>query len=157
VCSFCKKDLKITQEERIEKITMSVENTHMFDEKELQQAFQAHVTEKTSEQNPKEVPSMETDHDHIHSEKIQEIATQMKKSSLDYGEKREFFFEKYPEFAEKYPSLFEMCCDDEFDVQQLRFMLDLRDRVQKNHMSQHDASVKVGQTLVDKYVIDKTQ
>lgn len=60
---------------------------------------------------------------------------------------------KYNNFAEKYPKLFDMICSDNCDDYLLNKMLSAKRLVNSGSMSQHDASVKVGQDLVNKYVI----
>ena len=60
---------------------------------------------------------------------------------------------KYNNFAEKYPKLFDMICSDNCDDNLLNKMLSAKRLVNNGSMSQHDASVKVGQDLVNKYVI----
>jgi len=60
---------------------------------------------------------------------------------------------KYSNFAEKYPKLFDMICSDNCDDNLLNKMLSAKRLVNNGSMSQHDASVKVGQDLVNKYVI----
>lgn len=86
---------------------------------------------------------------------IETISEGVKRSSLDNDKKKEIFFDKYADFADKYPTLFDMCFDEKFDISKLRFMLDLRDRVNKKKLTQHDASVEVGKKLVDEFVRGK--
>ncbi len=54
-------------------------------------------------------------------------------------------------FVEQYPRLFEMAVQPHFDYRQLNMMLGVMDRM-AGGMSQHQASVIVGQSLVDKFV-----
>lgn len=67
-------------------------------------------------------------------------------------EKQRYFRKKNPEFADKYPSLFQMACEPNFDVQRLSFMLNMRDNVANQKISQHQASVTVGENLFKEYV-----
>lgn len=55
------------------------------------------------------------------------------------------------------PLIFFKVCNerDKFNRDQLIMMLDYKKKVTKNEMTQHDASVKVGTILVDKYVKSK--
>jgi hypothetical protein len=62
---------------------------------------------------------------------------------------------KYPLFAEHYPTLLELSLKDNFDMTRLEYMLRLKDNIDNETISQHDASVHVGQHLYDKYVKDK--
>lgn len=61
---------------------------------------------------------------------------------------------KYLNVIKAVPVLFFKASVDKglFDIDQLNQMLRVRDRVQSNEMSQHEASVNVGTLLVDKYV-----
>lgn len=60
---------------------------------------------------------------------------------------------EFIDFSEKYPQLFTMICSDSCDDIILNKMISARRLVQAGQLSQHDASVKVGQDLVNKYVI----
>lgn len=55
------------------------------------------------------------------------------------------------DFVEKYPQLFQMAVEPRFDERQFNLMLGLLDKM-AGGMSQHQASVIVGQSLVDKFV-----
>tara|TARA_Y100000389_G_C17308602_1_gene436769 strand:+ start:508 stop:780 length:273 start_codon:yes stop_codon:yes gene_type:complete len=65
---------------------------------------------------------------------------------------KDFYTEKYPDFSKHYPTLFEKLFDPKLDVTTLRYMLNQKEKMSSNKLSQHDASVKVGTMLVDKYV-----
>ena len=57
-----------------------------------------------------------------------------------------------PEFVEEYRHLFEMITQPEgYDKAQLQSMLALLDKMSSGKISQHQASVLVGQTLLEKY------
>ena len=60
--------------------------------------------------------------------------------------------EQFSEFEHKYPTLFRKLVEEDCDRQQLNFMLSKLDQVRLGTQSQHNASVDVGQVLVDKYV-----
>lgn len=55
------------------------------------------------------------------------------------------------DFVEKYPTLFQMAVEPHFDYKQFNMMLDMMDRMSKG-MTQHQASVVVGQSLVNTFV-----
>lgn len=61
---------------------------------------------------------------------------------------------KYLEVIKAVPVLFFKASVDKgaFDIEQLRKLLNVRDRMQSNDMNEHDAAVNVGSLLVDKYV-----
>jgi hypothetical protein len=54
-------------------------------------------------------------------------------------------------FVEQYPTLFQMAVEPHFDMNQLNVMLGLLDRM-AGGMSQHQASVIVGQKLANDYI-----
>jgi hypothetical protein len=58
----------------------------------------------------------------------------------------------FPEFAEKYPNLFQMACEPDFNVERLAYMLKMRDAVEQQKVTQHQASVSVGENLFQEYV-----
>ena len=55
-------------------------------------------------------------------------------------------------FAEKFEQSFNMICNPTCDDNTLNKIMNAHLLVQNGKMTQHDASVAVGQTLVDKYV-----
>jgi hypothetical protein len=62
--------------------------------------------------------------------------------------------ERVPEFARDYPHLFNMVMDSsdsEFDKQNLAMMLGLLEKMNSGALSQHQASVIVGDRLLKKY------
>lgn len=69
--------------------------------------------------------------------------------------KRDFCSKKYPEFAENYPHLFNLACEPKFDMNQLNYMLALRDSIDNNERTFEDASKEVGEVMFDKYIKDK--
>lgn len=59
---------------------------------------------------------------------------------------------EYPWFPEQYPKLHTMCQSPNFDMDILKKMLVAKNLLDANELSAHDASVSVGQALVDRYV-----
>lgn len=59
---------------------------------------------------------------------------------------------EYPWFPEQYPKLHTMCNSPNFDMEILKKMLVAKNLLDANELSAHDASVSVGQALVDRYV-----
>ena len=58
----------------------------------------------------------------------------------------------YPEFSEQYPSLLEMITRPSgFDERSLGVMINMLDKMSAGK-SQHEASIQIGQHLLDKYV-----
>ena len=58
-------------------------------------------------------------------------------------------------FSSQYPGLFKMILGDSYNDASLRTMLALLDRMGTGHLSQHQASVVVGQRLHDIYIKPK--
>ena len=62
---------------------------------------------------------------------------------------------EYPQINESYPSIFNVIFNPKFDLQsmqRLKYMISMAKRVQKKDIAEHDASVAVGQRLVDDIV-----
>lgn len=71
------------------------------------------------------------------------------------GDKKQKFQKEYTDFAKEKPVLFEMACTKDFDFERFKSMLVLKESIEKGKISQHDASVKVGNVLYDAYVKNK--
>lgn len=93
-----------------------------------------------------------SEEEQLSSDEIIQTIQTMKAYQGTAKEKQRHFRKKIPEFADRYPSLFQMACEPNFDIQRLEFMLQMRDNVAKNRVSQHEASVKVGENLFKEYV-----
>jgi S-adenosylmethionine:tRNA-ribosyltransferase-isomerase (queuine synthetase) len=84
-------------------------------------------------------------------EKIKAIVSAMQNTNVE--NKQQYFESKYANFKKKYPKLFEMACSTEaIDISNLDFMLSMLSKIKNENMSQHDASVHVGQFMYDKYI-----
>lgn len=84
--------------------------------------------------------------------KIQVIVDDILNGDGGIGDKKEVYGNKYPKFANKYPLLFNMCCTDNCDTVRVRSMLALLGDVETSRITQHDASVAVGQDLYNAYI-----
>lgn len=62
---------------------------------------------------------------------------------------------KFPEFIANYPTLYQYAMKPGFDANNFRIMLTLLNRMGDKQMSQHQASVIVGQRIADKYISPK--
>lgn len=71
------------------------------------------------------------------------------------AEKHSYYKMKYPDVHERYPFILEKACEPGFDFSKFDWMLDLLEKTEKNAMSTHDASVAVGERLVDEHVKPK--
>ena len=59
----------------------------------------------------------------------------------------------YDWFFERYPRLADMCItSDQFNPHIVRFMLKQKHQVDRNHLTQHNASVSVGEMLAQSYI-----
>ena len=70
---------------------------------------------------------------------------------LSQGLTEEQIREKVPEFAEKYPELFSKLIKQE-DLSPIQSMLAMLDKMAEGNITQHQASIVVGKTLVDKFI-----
>jgi hypothetical protein len=72
---------------------------------------------------------------------------------ISIGRTNEEIKSVFPEFAEQYPGLLEMLLrPDGFDERSLSLMISLLEKMGTGKTSQHEASIKVGQHLMDTYV-----
>ena len=60
--------------------------------------------------------------------------------------------QKYYDFSMKYPVLFLSIINNTFCQEKFNEMVGLATQVNNNKITQHDASVKIGNKLVDEYV-----
>ena len=70
---------------------------------------------------------------------------------LSQGLTEEHIREKVPEFAEKYPELFSKLIKQE-DLSPIQSMLAMLDKMAEGNITQHQASIVIGKTLVDKFI-----
>ena len=84
-------------------------------------------------------------------EAVSELFVIRKKFRDDKISKEELL-KTHSTFAEKFEQSFNMICNPTCDDNTLNKIMNAHLLVQNGKMSQHDASVAVGQTLVDTYV-----
>jgi len=70
---------------------------------------------------------------------------------LSQGLTEEQIREKVPEFAEKYPELFSKLIKQD-DLSPIQSMLGMLDKMAEGNITQHQASIVIGKTLVDKFI-----
>jgi hypothetical protein len=70
---------------------------------------------------------------------------------MNQGETKEMIIARIPYFVEVYPELFKKIISNQ-DLTPVQSMLAILDQMAKGHLSQHQASIQVGQQLVDRYV-----
>jgi Lhr-like helicase len=63
--------------------------------------------------------------------------------------------EQYPDFELNYNSLFKLCTSDDYDLNKLTMFIQMASSVQRKEISEHDASVQIGELLVNEYVKPK--
>ena len=70
---------------------------------------------------------------------------------MSQGETEDVIRQRVPEFIEAYPELFKKIINRQ-DLSPIQSMLTAMDRMGEGRLSQHQASVAIGKTLVDRYV-----
>ena len=60
---------------------------------------------------------------------------------------------KFPYLAENAKTLFSKCCTGEIDDAKINYMIAMMRKVISGAKTEHDASVNIGQRLVDEYVM----
>lgn len=61
----------------------------------------------------------------------------------------------YPEFEKNYFTLFKLCTSDDYDIHRLTIFIQMASSVQKKEIAEKDASIKIGEMLVNDYVKPK--
>jgi hypothetical protein len=70
---------------------------------------------------------------------------------MSQGDSEDTIRQRVPDFAELYPELFKKIIQKQ-DLSPIQSMLAMLDRMGEGRLSQHQASIIVGQKLVDRYV-----
>lgn len=87
-------------------------------------------------------------------EHILKIANFIKNSKEE--NKEEAYADRFKVFKTKYPQLFKkVCTEPDFDMDNLRLMLTMLNKIQKKETETFDAEAAIGQVLFDKYVKPK--
>ncbi len=86
-------------------------------------------------------------------ERAQYIRTMLRDIALwmSQGDSKEAIEERVPQFVEGYPELFKKIITRQ-DLAPIQNMLNMLDKMGEGHLSQHQASIQIGKTLVDRYV-----
>lgn len=79
---------------------------------------------------------------------VEEIVNDILSKELTTDE----YKEKHAKFFKYYPHLANAVISDSFDYETFRYMMLQKNKMSRNKVSEHDASVKVGTHLVDKFV-----
>jgi hypothetical protein len=86
---------------------------------------------------------------------VKKIHQEVKESKVSPDETKKNVQDKYREFSLNYPAIFIMAADGNLDLDRFKSMVDMAQKVKNDEITQHDASVKVGEQLVDHYVKPK--
>lgn len=63
--------------------------------------------------------------------------------------------EQFPDFEMNYNSLFKLCTSTDYDLNKLMLFIQMASSVQRKEITEHDASVQIGELLVNEYVKPK--
>jgi hypothetical protein len=85
-------------------------------------------------------------------ETVKNIQKDTDNSELPFDKLKPTLEKKYPEFSLQYPSIFYSTLEGKMDLTTLEYMVGMADQVNNKSKTQHDASVEVGQKLVDQFV-----
>ena len=85
----------------------------------------------------------------IHVEYKEQLAIN---SSCDKDTMRNKMQTEYPYIFEKFPSILNIALRESYNYDRLKFMLNASAKVTSNELSERDASIQVGQILVDEIV-----
>ena len=83
---------------------------------------------------------------------LKDVLEEMKDSSLKGEEKQKYFVSKYNQLANKYPMIFKKASEPNFDYQKMFWMIDKQDNVNRKNISQHEASIEIGEELVNEHI-----
>lgn len=73
----------------------------------------------------------------------------------DIQNKIEYYSSLYHELFSAYPTALKKACEPNFDIDKFKWMMEMQKNVQNNLISQHNASIEVGERLVDEHVKPK--
>lgn len=88
----------------------------------------------------------------LSNDEIMEIVNEIVESTMTVKEKESYFSKLYPDFYDKCPFIFKMACEPNFDKKTFKYMLNMRQKVQDNEITEFEASKEVGQKFFDKYM-----
>jgi hypothetical protein len=62
---------------------------------------------------------------------------------------------QYSDFESNYSSLFKLCTSDDYDLNKLMIFIQMASSIQRKEIAEKDASIKIGELLVNEYVKPK--
>jgi hypothetical protein len=71
---------------------------------------------------------------------------------LDQDDVKRRVFTTHSEFSMNHPATFLGAVDNTIDLKTMEYMVSMANRVKRDDITQHDASVEIGTKLVDTYV-----
>jgi hypothetical protein len=97
------------------------------------------------------------ENDKLSTSEIMTIAEEVQSYQGTDADRKRVFGTKYADFAQRFPHLFAMVCDSTCNMEYLKYMLTLRDTMDKAEITFEDASKQVGQYMFDEYIKDKVK
>jgi len=85
--------------------------------------------------------------DLLKKHKNKEIDTNLNEKKFQMKLDRDFH-----KLKEEFPTIYEKTCNNSLETERLRFMLKMQNEIRKKKVTSHEASVTVGQELVDNIV-----
>jgi hypothetical protein len=70
----------------------------------------------------------------------------------DVQSKIDYYSSMYPNLFTAYPTALKKACESNFDLEKFKWMMNMQNSVLNNQISQHNASIEVGERLVDEHV-----
>ena len=104
--------------------------------------------------NPEDMP--DTEYIMVDVLKIKDLLKKHKNKEIDTNlNERKFQMKLDKDFhklKEEFPTIYEKTCNNSLETERLRFMLKMQNEIRKKKVTSHEASVTVGQELVDNIV-----
>ena len=88
-------------------------------------------------------------------EELKQVLDEMQQSCLSGKEKEKYFVEKYYDISNKYPMIIKKACEKNFDYTKMLWMVEQQNMVHQQVLTQHQASIAVGETLVNDHIKPK--
>lgn len=73
----------------------------------------------------------------------------------DVQNKIDYYSSMYSNLFAAYPTVLKKACEPNFDIEKFKWMMNMQKNVQNDLISQHNASVEVGERLVNEHVKPK--
>ena len=83
---------------------------------------------------------------------VKKVKADAEASDLPFDQLKNTLEKKYPDFSLRYRSIFYSTLENKMDLTTLEYMVNMAQQVKNKNKTQHDASVEVGQKLVDDFV-----